>query len=87
MAKQKKNLTNNTSSTETNSFVKGLSKDIYPGLQPKTMWTHARNAANNSTDGDIGVIGNEPANLECARVPYTIIGTIHKKADTWIIFS
>ena len=86
MAK-KKNPTNSSSATETNTFVKGLTKDIYPGLQPKTMWTHARNAANNSIDGDIGVIGNEPANLECARIPYTVIGTVHKKADTWIIFS
>ena len=33
-------------------------------LTPKTNpGRHARNAANNSVDGDVGVLGNEPANL------------------------
>jgi len=77
----------NTSSVETNSFSKGMVKDIYEGIQPKEMWAHARNAANNSVDGDVGIIGNEPANLACSKVPYTIIGAIHKQADQWVIFS
>ena len=89
MAKQNKSTKYNLqgSSIETNSFAKGMSKDIYKGVVPKTMWGHARNAANNSVDGDIGIIGNEPANLECGRVPYTVIGTIHKQGDHWIIYS
>ena len=88
MAKRKKKqrLTN-TSSIETNSFSKGMVKDTNESLTPKTSWSHARNAANNSTDGDIGVIGNEPANLQCAVIPYTVIGAIHKVADEWVIFS
>jgi hypothetical protein len=86
MAK-KKNITSNTSSVETNSFTKGMNKDINPSFEPKEMWSHARNAANNSVDGDIGMLGNEPANLHCADVPYTIIGGIHKYGDEWIIFS
>ena len=28
--------------------------------------------ANNSSDGDVGVIGNEPANLQCGVIPYTM---------------
>jgi hypothetical protein len=40
------------------------------------LWTHARNAANNSHDGQVGVIGNEPANLSCVSLPYDLIGAI-----------
>jgi hypothetical protein len=87
MAKKKKSPTTSTSSTEVNAFSKGMMKDMYDGIQPKENWSHARNAANNSVDGDIGVIGNEPANLECAQVPYTIIGAIHTYGDEWVIFS
>lgn len=77
----------NSSSVETNSFAKGMVKDLYASLQPKENWSHARNAYNNSVDGDAGVIGNEPANLQCGIVPYTIIGFIHKRADQWYVFS
>lgn len=82
MAKQQ-----STSSTEVNAFSKGMQKDLFPSYSPKEQWGHARNAANNSVDGDVGVIGNEPANLSCAVVPYTIIGAIHTYGDQWVIFS
>jgi hypothetical protein len=87
MAKRKRTPQNNTSSIETNTFVKGMVKDFNPSYTAKQNWTHARNAANNSTDGDAGVLGNEPANLKCAEVPYTVIGTIHQYGDQWILFS
>lgn len=77
----------NSSSIETDSFVKGMVKDLFASFQPKENWSHARNAYNNSVDGDTGVIGNEPANLQCGIVPYTIIGFIHKRADQWYVFS
>ena len=82
-----KGFSNVTSSIETNSFVKGMVKDVNASFQAKDSWAHARNAANNSTDGDVGVVGNEPANLSCGVVPYTIIGAIHLYADQWIIYS
>ena len=67
--KKKKNIQNKgADSVETNVFVKGMNKDINPSYEPKQSWTHARNAANNSTDGDVGVLGNEPANLPCSAV-------------------
>ena len=84
MAKQKYS---NTSSIETNSFSKGMVKDVNASLQAKQNWSHARNAHNNSVDGDAGVIGNEPANLKCGVVPYTIIGFIYKQAEKWYVFS
>lgn len=84
MAKQE---LSNTTSNETNTFAKGMVKDLYASLQPKESWTHARNVHNNSADGDAGVIGNEPANLKCGEIPYTVIGAVHKQADQWFIFS
>jgi hypothetical protein len=87
MAKRKRAPQNNTSSIETNTFVKGMVKDFNPSYTAKQNWTHARNAANNSIDGDAGVLGNEPANLKCAEVPYTVIGTIHQYGDQWVLFS
>ena len=93
MAKKRKttsrsrNSLQNTTSAETNSFIKGMSKDLNASFQPKDSWYHARNAYNNSIDGDAGTLGNEPANLKCGVAPYTIIGTIHKQADEWIIYS
>ena len=87
MAKKKKNTGNLTSSTETNTFIKGMNKDVNSSFQPKQSWYHAINAYNNSADGDAGVIGNEPANLQCAEIPYPIIGAIYKEGDQWYIFS
>jgi hypothetical protein len=87
MAKRRRRSVQSTSSIETNAFSKGMYKDLNESLTPKTNWTHARNAANNSVDGDVGVLGNEPANLLCAKIPYTVIGAIHKVADQWVIFS
>ena len=76
-----------TSSVNTNLFQKGMMKDITPSFEPNTSWFHAINAANNSSDGDLAVIGNEPANLQCGVIPYTVIGAIHRYADEWIIYS
>ena len=76
-----------TSSVETNLFMKGMVKDVFPSISGKEVWEHAVNAINNSIDGDTGVVGNEPANFECAEIPYTIIGSIHIYGDHWAIFS
>ena len=76
-----------TSSTESNLFMKGMIKDTFPSISGKEVWENAVNAINNSIDGDTGVIGNEPANFECAEIPYTIIGSIHIYGDHWAIFS
>ena len=85
MAKQ--NNSKGTSSVVTNSFLKGMNKDITQSMEPNQSWWHARNAATNSTDGDLGVIGNEPSNLQCGIIPYTIIGAIHRYGDEWIVYS
>ena len=86
MAK-KQNKSQSTSTTETNLTPKGMIKDVDASYLSKQNWSHARNAINNSVEGDTGVIGNEPANLLCANIPYTVIGGIHLYGDIWAIFS
>ena len=76
-----------SSVTDTRVFLKGMVKDANASFQAKQAWSHARNAANNSTDGDTGVVGNEPANLPCGNVPYTVIGAIHLYGDQWVLYS
>lgn len=87
MAKQNKQPSKGTTSVITNSFIKGMNKDITQSMEPAQSWWNARNAANNSNAGDMGVIGNEPSNLQCGVIPYTIIGAIHRYGDEWIIYS
>lgn len=71
----------------TNTFTKGMVKDYNDTFVGEGLWTHARNAVNNSHDGQLGVIGNEPANLKCIQLPYTFIGAIHITDDQWAVFS
>ena len=76
-----------TSKVESNQFFKGMTKDPDMSVLGKENWSHAINAINNSAKGDVGVIGNEQANLLCADVPYQIIGGIHLFGDKWILYS
>jgi len=77
----------NTDIVNTNAFIKGMNKDTDSAYFDKQSWYHARNLINNSVDGDLGVVGNEPANLRCAKIPYTVIGGIHLYGDQWVIYS
>jgi len=71
----------------TNTFTKGMVKDYNDTFVGEGLWTHARNAVNNSHDGQLGVIGNEPSNLHCVTLPYTLIGAIHLTDDQWVVFT
>jgi hypothetical protein len=70
-----------------NTFSKGMLKDYNDTFVGEGLYTHARNAVNNSHDGQVGVIGNEPSNLACVTIPYSFIGCIHLLDDQWLIFS
>tara|TARA_R110001632_G_scaffold42674_3_gene108073 strand:- start:281 stop:5890 length:5610 start_codon:yes stop_codon:yes gene_type:complete len=94
MAKQNKQSNQNTSNVETNTFLKGLNKDSDPSFVKEGMWTHARNASNNTASGDLGTISNEESNILCAKVMTVsnftnkdIIGNIHLFSDKWVIYS
>jgi hypothetical protein len=73
--------------TTTNNFVKGMSKDVNETYIGEGQWTHARNAVNNSHDGQVGVIGNEPSNIHCVSLPYTLIGAISLSEEKWALFT
>ena len=77
-----------------NTFIKGLHKDSNPAFIQEGMWTHARNAVNNTAEGDIGTLSNEWSNQLCAVAGATmtapfkyVIGMIHLFSDKWIIFT
>lgn len=71
----------------TSSFTKGLVTDYDENFIPDSNWVYARNAINNSLEGDVGLLGNEPSNYQCSAAPYTIIGRIHLFQEYWAIFS
>jgi len=90
----------NTSQNITNTFVKGLNKDSDPSFVSEGMWIHARNATNNTAEGNLGTLSNEQSNYLCTTVGLTmpsfgpnpitdvyIIGAIHLFSDKWIIYS
>ena len=86
MAKSRSNISAGTPMSN-NTFDKGANTDVRDYHLDKRSWTHARNAINNSHIGDLGNIGNEPANKFCASAPFEIIGTIHLEKTRWAIFS
>ena len=82
--------------TQTHSFVKGLNKDSDFTYVQNGMWTHARNATNNTIEGNQGTISNASSNILCATAGDTmaatygqrfIIGTVHLYADKWVIYT
>jgi len=77
----------NTSGVNTHSYTKDVNKDTGDIYMNPASWSHARNAINNSKTGDLGMLGNEPANLHCVDAPHQIIGAIHLVADNWAVFS
>lgn len=77
----------NTSGMEARRFDKNLQKDTNDYHVQDNEWIYARNAINNSNIGDLGRLGNEPANRLCITAPYTIIGFIYLENDKWAVFS
>jgi hypothetical protein len=78
---------NTSTPMSNNTFDKGANTDIRDYHLDSRSWTHARNAINNTHIGDLGDLGNEPANGFCASAAYDIIGTIHLEKTRWAIFS
>jgi len=87
MADQQQNATPSTPGATNNSFSKGMIKDYNETFVGDGLYTHARNMSNNSHDGQVGVIGNEPSNLFCVSLPYTMIGCVHLTDDNWVVFT
>jgi len=89
MAKQQSNI------NQTRTVVKGLIKDTDPSFIQDGMWIHARNAVNNTREGDVGTLSNEESNALCGligsdiKVPnnVVIIGAISLFESKWVIYS
>jgi hypothetical protein len=90
----------NSAQILTNSFTKGLNKDSDPSYVEEGLWTHARNAVNNTVEGSVGTLSNEDSNYLCMTAGITmptsglftvankyIIGAINLFSDKWIIFT
>ncbi len=77
----------NVNNIVTNTFTKNLIKDPNESFIGEGSYTHARNAVNNSHDGQQGVIGNEPSNILCVTLPYDLIGAIPLIDNQWAIFT
>ena len=86
----------NSEQNITHTFTKGLNKDSDPTFVNDGMWTHARNAVNNTSEGDLGTLSNEASNFLCAVTGTTmqaavtdlyIIGCIQIFSDKWVIFT
>lgn len=76
-----------TSNVKTTLFNKQMVKDMDETMVSGAYWTHAINAVNHSHLGDMGVLGNEPANRLVTKVPYELIGAIPLTGDKWVLFS
>ena len=88
MAKKNQNTpSDQTSSATTNSFNKGMVKDMSESFMPEGTWYHARNLVNNSSQGDLGVVGNEPSNIPWTQLSYSLIGAVPVIEDYWVLFS
>jgi hypothetical protein len=72
---------------ESNTFIKGMMKDLNDSFLPEGAWSHARNATVNTLQGDTATISNESSTLLCASAPYPVIGYIFFNDDEWVIFS
>lgn len=87
MAKKEGTTPESGISANSGSFTKGLIRDFDENFDPESSWPYARNASNNSKEGDVGVLGNEPSNYLCGTAPYTVIGRVHLFNAYWAIFS
>lgn len=94
MAKKKTPNMANTNQSHTNTFIGGLNRDSDPSFIKKGQWTHARNAVNNTSEGNLGTLSNESSNYLCAEAGRNlnttnkeIIGALHLFSDKWVIFT
>lgn len=89
-----------TSKSISHTFTKGLNKDSDPSFVQEGMWIHARNAVNNTIEGNLGSLSNESSNYLCITTGATmpnfgfnpvvnkyIIGAIQIFSDKWVIFT
>ena len=93
MAKRRKQPSTNLNQTRT--VIKGLTRDTDPSFIQDGMWIYARNAVNNTREGDIGTLSNEESNALCGIIGQditasnnvVIIGAIPLFEGKWVVYS
>ena len=91
MAKQNPN----TSLNQTRTFLKGLTRDTDPSFIQEGMWNYARNAVNNTREGELGTLSNEESNALCGiigsditvNINVVIVGAIPLFESKWLVYS
>lgn len=70
-----------------NTFEKGMVKDIIDAQIPQGFYTNAVNASISLPDGSIGALNTECANrLGLQKVPLILIGTIYLHENLWTLY-
>jgi hypothetical protein len=87
MAAEQENGQQQTGGAQVVMFNKQMVKDMDSTMVSGAFWTHAVNAVNHSHLGEMGVLGNEPANKLVTKVPFDLIGAIPLTGDKWVLFS
>ena len=91
MAKQQ----SNTNLNQTRTFTKGLTRDADSSFIQEGMWNYARNAVNNTREGEMGTLSNEESNALCGIIgsditidkEVVIVGAIPLFESKWMIYS
>ncbi len=91
----KKNKQPSTNINQTRTVIKGLTRDTDPSFIQDGMWIYARNAVNNTREGDIGTLSNEESNALCGIIGQditasnnvVIIGAIPLFEGKWAVYS
>lgn len=85
----------NTSLDQTRTFLKGLTRDTDPSFIQEGMWNYARNAVNNTREGELGTLSNEESNALCGiigsditvNINVVIVGAIPLFESKWLVYS
>lgn len=77
----------NNQKADPSFFAKGMQKDVDPRFMAEGNYLHAVNAVLNTHQGDVFKIGNEPSTIKCSQIPYTLIGSIELKNNSYAVFS
>lgn len=70
-----------------NNLMKGIQKDLNDTLVNEQILTHHRNGMFQTMNGDLVFATNEPATLECIKLPYKYNGSVKLRDNRYLVFS
>ncbi len=78
---------NKTVNIVQNNIMKGIQKDLNDTLVNEQILTHHRNGMFQTINGDLVFATNEPATLECIKLPYKYNGSVKLRENKYLVFS